>query len=78
MNLFAKKPLERIIAESESGEHKLKRTLGAGGAAIVVRVLLMVRNIQMLMHSALLPGFPVCSSVLLPVFPCASPRPFWQ
>src|SRR5512133_1004110 len=30
MNLFAKKSLERIVAESESGEHKLKRTLGAG------------------------------------------------
>ncbi len=29
MNLFAVKPLSRIFAESESGEHKLKRTLGA-------------------------------------------------
>src|SRR5690349_15639085 len=30
MNLFAKKPLERIVSESEGGEHQLKRTLGAG------------------------------------------------
>jgi APA family basic amino acid/polyamine antiporter len=29
MSLFATKPLERIIAESEGGEHKLKRTLTA-------------------------------------------------
>ncbi len=28
MNLFAVKPLARIFAESESGEHQLKRTLG--------------------------------------------------
>jgi basic amino acid/polyamine antiporter, APA family len=28
MNLFEKKSLERIIAESESGKHQLKRTLG--------------------------------------------------
>ena len=31
MNLFATKSLERIKAESEGGEHSLKRTLGAGG-----------------------------------------------
>ncbi|HCC55845.1 MAG TPA: amino acid transporter [Solibacterales bacterium] len=30
MNLLAVKPLSRIIAESESGEHTLKRTLGPG------------------------------------------------
>lgn len=29
MSLFAVKPLSRIFAESESGEHQLKRTLGA-------------------------------------------------
>jgi APA family basic amino acid/polyamine antiporter len=29
MSLFATKPLERIMAESEGGEHQLKRTLGA-------------------------------------------------
>src|SRR3954462_9277888 len=29
MNLFAVKPLSRIFAESENGEHQLKRTLGA-------------------------------------------------
>lgn len=29
MNLFAVKPLSRILQESESGEHTLKRTLGA-------------------------------------------------
>ncbi len=28
MNLFVKKPIEAIIANSEEGEHKLKRTLG--------------------------------------------------
>jgi APA family basic amino acid/polyamine antiporter len=28
MSLFAKKPLSRILAESEGGEHTLKRTLG--------------------------------------------------
>ena len=28
-SLFATKPLSRIMAESESGEHTLKRTLGA-------------------------------------------------
>ena len=28
MNLFATKPLSRILAESEAGEHQLKRTLG--------------------------------------------------
>ncbi len=28
MNLFVKKPIERLIVESEEGEHKLKRTLG--------------------------------------------------
>ena len=28
--LFATKPIERIISESEGGEHTLKRTLGAG------------------------------------------------
>src|SRR5438034_6887010 len=28
MNLFAVKPLNRIISESEGGEHQLKRTLG--------------------------------------------------
>jgi APA family basic amino acid/polyamine antiporter len=28
MNLFVKKPVEQIIAASDSGEHKLKRTLG--------------------------------------------------
>ncbi len=31
MNLFATKSLARIQAESEGGEHSLKRTLGAGG-----------------------------------------------
>lgn len=31
MSLFARKPLARIIAESEGGEHTLKRTLTAGG-----------------------------------------------
>jgi APA family basic amino acid/polyamine antiporter len=30
MNLFAIKPVEYIIAESEGGKHQLKRTLGAG------------------------------------------------
>ena len=29
MSLFAVKPLSRILAESEGGEHTLKRTLGA-------------------------------------------------
>ena len=29
MSLFATKPLERILSESEGGEHTLKRTLGA-------------------------------------------------
>ena len=29
MNLFAVKPLSRILRESESGEHQLKKTLGA-------------------------------------------------
>jgi APA family basic amino acid/polyamine antiporter len=29
MSLFATKPLERIMSESEGGEHQLKRTLGA-------------------------------------------------
>ncbi|HVY91509.1 MAG TPA: amino acid permease, partial [Bryobacteraceae bacterium] len=29
MSLFAVKPLSRIFAESEHGEHQLKRTLGA-------------------------------------------------
>src|ERR1700745_3501289 len=29
MSLFATKPLERIMAESEGGEHCLKRSLGA-------------------------------------------------
>ncbi len=29
MSLFAVKPIERILAESEGGEHTLKRTLGA-------------------------------------------------
>jgi APA family basic amino acid/polyamine antiporter len=31
MSLFARKPLSRILAESEGGEHSLKRTLTAGG-----------------------------------------------
>lgn len=31
MSLFARKSLARILAESESGEHTLKRTLTAGG-----------------------------------------------
>src|SRR5216684_7428493 len=30
MRLFATKPIERILSESEGGEHTLKRTLGAG------------------------------------------------
>ncbi len=30
MSLFTVKPLERVIADSEEGEHKLSRTLGAG------------------------------------------------
>src|SRR5437660_5374799 len=30
MSLFATKPIERIMSESEGGEHTLKRTLGAG------------------------------------------------
>lgn len=30
MSLFARKSVERIVAESESGEHHLKKTLGAG------------------------------------------------
>ncbi len=30
MNLFATKSVEGIIAESEGGEHHLRRTLGAG------------------------------------------------
>jgi APA family basic amino acid/polyamine antiporter len=30
VGLFATKSLERIMAESEAGEHKLKRTLGPG------------------------------------------------
>jgi APA family basic amino acid/polyamine antiporter len=29
MSLFATKPLSRIMAESEGGEHSLKRTLGS-------------------------------------------------
>src|SRR5258708_6208478 len=29
MSLFTTKPLERIMAESEGGEHSLKKTLGA-------------------------------------------------
>src|SRR5258708_39471821 len=29
MSLFATKPIERILSESEGGEHTLKRTLGA-------------------------------------------------
>ena len=29
MSVFAVKPLSRIFAESEGGEHQLKRTLGA-------------------------------------------------
>src|SRR5512147_1473261 len=29
MSLFERKPLERILSESEGGEHTLKRTLGA-------------------------------------------------
>ena len=29
MSLFAIKPLARILHESEEGEHKLKRSLGA-------------------------------------------------
>ena len=29
MNLFARKPLSRILAEAEDGDHKLKRTLTA-------------------------------------------------
>src|SRR5437868_10132519 len=28
MNLFVRKPINRIVAESEEGEHKLKKTLG--------------------------------------------------
>jgi basic amino acid/polyamine antiporter, APA family len=31
MSLFERKPLSRIAAESEGGEHSLKRSLGAGG-----------------------------------------------
>src|SRR5438046_6975525 len=30
MSLFATKPIEQIMSESEGGEHTLKRTLGAG------------------------------------------------
>ena len=30
MNLFVRKPLSRIMTESEGGEHTLKRTLGSG------------------------------------------------
>ena len=30
MNLFATKSVEYIMAESEAGEHQLKRTLGPG------------------------------------------------
>jgi hypothetical protein len=43
----------------------VKHHLRTGRTAIVVRVLLVVRNIQMLVHAALLPDLPPVSSAAL-------------
>ncbi|MEO8130199.1 MAG: amino acid transporter, partial [Bryobacteraceae bacterium] len=72
MNLFAVKPLSRIMAESE-GEHSLKRTLGPvqlvalGIGAIIGAGLFSLTGIAAAMHA----GPAVVLSFVLAAFACA-------